>query len=132
MFTFYCIIFSKLSKNKSRKLLVLFLMPYFFYCQTTSGNFNYQHFYGGSAPRTGAHRGRHLVPLNRAYNGQRGRPLPAKLAGHRKQKIYCLGGNFKFSGYAAHHYKAILALASNYLMISNNVFIYWTKAKPGR
>ena len=46
IFTFYCIIFSKLSTNKSRKLLVLCLMP----C-------------------------------------------------HRRRKIYCLGGNFKFSRY---------------------------------
>ena len=36
------------------------------------------------------------VPLNRACNRKRVRPLRA---GYRKRNIYCLGGNFKFSGY---------------------------------
>ena len=42
----------------------------------------------------GPHRG--YVLLNMSCNGQRVR---AKRACHRKRKIYCLGGNFKFSGY---------------------------------
>ena len=98
MFIFYCIIFSRLSNNKSRKLLVLSLMPclymcLFLYCQITSGTLN--------CPNSGrsatSHRGAAPEP-HRDCNGQRGRPLRAKQVGHRKRKIYYLGGNFKFYG----------------------------------
>ena len=82
MFTFYCIIFSKLSKNKSRKMLVLCLTPwmplsalcvYFFITKLRLAHSINQQFYGGSAPSPmgaapGPHRGH--VPLNRVRNGQ--------------------------------------------------------------
>ena len=74
MFIFYCILFSKLSKNKSRKLLVLCLMPlwvYLFITKLLVAHSTIQNNSGGSArsPRgaaPGPHRGRGHVPLKRA------------------------------------------------------------------
>ena len=103
MFTFYCIIFSKLSKNKSRKLLVLRIMPCLFVFIYLLPNYIWHTQILNIFPVLGAlpwpHRGRGHVTLNRVCNGQRGRPLRAKRVGHRKRKIFCFGRNFKFSGF---------------------------------
>ena len=76
------------------------LCVYFFIAKLRLAHSIIQKKSGGSAPSPrGAAPGHHggwghvHAPFSKACNGQLGR------AGHRKRKIYCLGGNFKFSGY---------------------------------